>query len=151
MENAAGVNLAPFTLKQSKPNTMKTKSLAGSLLVTAAIWTCGCSFLRQSGTEIAEPGETKVRLDQTPVAARQTIERELVGAQLEDIALEKRQGKTVYETDIIRDGHKWELVVGEDGRIISKIQEGGAAEEESAKPRRWSRMSATSILPPAWA
>ena len=55
-----------------------------------------------------------------PAAVRQTIERELVGARLEDIAMKKSKGKTVYETDIIRDGHKWELVVGEDGQIISQ-------------------------------
>ncbi len=82
----------------------------------------------RSGAEAAEAGETKVRLDQTPAAVRQTIERELMGAKLEDIAQEKRDGKTVYETDIIRDGHKWEVVVDEDGRIISKIQEGKGRE-----------------------
>src|SRR5262245_30711926 len=77
------------------------------------------------------PGETKVRLDQTPAAVRQAIERELAGAQLEDIAKEQRQDQTVYETDIVRDGHKWEVVVGEDGTILSKIQEGGRVEENS--------------------
>jgi hypothetical protein len=96
--------------------------------------TCGCARMAKSGSEAAEGRETKVGLDQTPAAVRQTIERELVGAQLEDIAMEKREGQTVYETDIIRDGHKWEVVVGEDGKIISKIQEGRAAEAESEKP-----------------
>jgi hypothetical protein len=73
------------------------------------------------------------RLDQTPAAVRQTIERELVGAQLEAIARKERQGKTIYETDIIRAGHKWEVVVGEDGTIISKLQEGSAKEQQADK------------------
>jgi hypothetical protein len=77
----------------------------------------------------AEPGETKIRLDQAPASVRQTIQRELVGAELEDIAKEDRHGKTVYETDIIRQGQKWEIVVGEDGQIISKTQENEAEEE----------------------
>jgi hypothetical protein len=94
---------------------------------------CGCAGPQRHA---AETGETKIRLDQTPVAVRQTIDRELVGAQLEDIARKERQGKTVYETDIIRDGHKWEVLVGEDGKIISKIQEGSAPEEKSEKAER---------------
>jgi hypothetical protein len=44
----------------------------------------------------------------------------------EDIAKEQRDGKTVYETDIIKDGAKWEVIVAEDGSIVSKIKEGSA-------------------------
>ncbi|PYJ06078.1 MAG: hypothetical protein DME25_07270, partial [Verrucomicrobia bacterium] len=63
--------------------------------------------MRPQAEGSAEAGELKVQLDQVPSAARHTIERELAGAQLEDIARKKRQGKTIYETDIIRDGAKW--------------------------------------------
>jgi hypothetical protein len=101
------------------------------LTVMLALGICGCSTGRHHSTEAAESGETKVSLEQTPAAVRQTIERELLGAQLEDIARKERQGKTMYETDIIRDGHKWELVVGEDGAIISKLQEGSREEREA--------------------
>ncbi len=106
-----------------------------------AIGVYGCATMQRHAAEPAEAGETKVRLDQTPAAVRQTIERELVGAQLEDIARKERQGKTIYETDIIRNGHKWEVIVGEDGKIVSKLQEGSAEErkadeQESAKPKQ---------------
>jgi hypothetical protein len=89
--------------------------------------------MQRHAAEPAEPGETKVSLEQTPAAVRQTIERELVGAQLEDIARKERQGKTIYETDLIRNGHKWEVVVAEDGKIISKLQEGSAEERKADK------------------
>ena len=69
--------------------------------------------------------ETKVAVDQTPEAVRRTVESELVGAELEDIAKKRVDGRTVYETDIIRNGRKWEVVIGEDGRIVSRLQEGG--------------------------
>ena len=109
-----------------------------TLIVATAIY--GCARMQHHTAEPAEPGETKVRLEQTPATVRQTIERELVGAQLEDIARKKREGKTIYETDIIREGHKWEVVVGEDGTIISKSEEGSAEEESEedagAKPTR---------------
>ena len=36
----------------------------------------------------------------------------------------ERDGKTVYETDIIRNGHKWEVVVGEDGLKLSVRKSG---------------------------
>jgi hypothetical protein len=70
--------------------------------------------------------EIKIGVDQAPEAVRNTVQRELVGAELEDIAQTRVNGETVYETDIIRDGRKWELLIGEDGRIIHTLQEGGA-------------------------
>jgi hypothetical protein len=109
---------------------MNTKELTYRLSVMVVIGTCGCARLQR---DAAESGETKVRLEETPAAARQTIERELAGAQLEDIARKTRQGRTVYETDIIRDGRKWEVIVGEDGQILSKIQEGSATEDQPEK------------------
>jgi hypothetical protein len=78
-----------------------------------------------------EPGEVKVKLDDTPPAVRATIDKELVDGELEDISRKQRDGKTVYETDIIKDGGKWEVVVAEDGSIASKLRE-GSAEEQAA-------------------
>src|SRR5262245_46830350 len=121
--------------KKVKPMNLRCTSIVVAMVVTGL---CGCAGTQRHTPEPAEAGETKVRLDQTPAAVRQTIERELVGAQLEDIARKEREGKTIYKTDIIRNGHKWEVVVGEDGKIISKLQEGSAEErradeQESAK------------------
>ena len=77
--------------------------------------------------------EKKVAVDQTPEAVRRTVESELVGAELEDIARKTVNGRTVYETDIIRDGHKWEVVIGEDGSIVSKLQEGNPESQAAGK------------------
>src|SRR5262245_30101734 len=103
------------------------------LLIVAALfgWTFSCAHEAKPGAGVeaeakqarGEPedlNEVKVSLDKTPPAVRATIQRELVGAELEDIAMEQRGGKTIYETDIIRGGKKWELIVAEDGSIISK-------------------------------
>ncbi len=116
----------------------------GTLFLTAimALGICGCSTGGHHSIEATEAGETKVSLEQTPAAVRQAIEQELVGAQLEDIARKERQGKTIYETDIIRDGHKWEVVVGEDGAIISKLQEGSAEERQADKQENPSALQA---------
>src|SRR5947207_15756694 len=121
--------------RQGKEHLMNTKWI---VTATLAIFVGGCANRHgQSSTgtseskiasrdEAPEPGETKISLDQAPPAVRKTIEHELIGAQLEDIAKKERAGKTVYETDVIRNGHKWELGVTEDGNIISKSQEGAA-------------------------
>jgi hypothetical protein len=85
---------------------------------------CGCA---------SSAGEVKVKVEQTPPEVQKTIKSELVGAHLEDIAKKQRRGKTIYETDIIKNGHKWEVVIGEDGQIISKLQEGNAEEQEPDK------------------
>jgi hypothetical protein len=92
-----------------------------------AVGICGVSALQASS------GEVKVTVEQTPPAVQQTIQRELVGARLEDIAKKQRQGKTVYETDIIKDGYKWEVVVGEDGPVVCRLQEGKAGAEPAGK------------------
>ena len=90
-----------------------------------ALVACGCALK-----------ETKVAVAQTPQAVRDTIQRELVGAELEDIAKKTVDGQVVYETDIIRNGRKWEVVIREDGTILSKLQEGradsAAADESNA-------------------
>src|SRR5437879_6347629 len=104
------------------------------LAVALAMGICGCAKMQgQSGKETAssaEPGETKIALKDAPAAVRTTIEHELVGAELEDIARKEKAGKTIYETDIIRNGQKWEVNVGEDGSIVSKIKEGDEQEKE---------------------
>ena len=91
------------------------------------LFTAGLTIaLAACATLDASSGEVKVTVEQTPPAVQQTIKRELVGARLEDIARKQRQGKTVYETDIIKDGYKWEVVIGEDGQVVSRLQEGEA-------------------------
>ena len=97
--------------------------LAAGLRV--GIW--GCAALQ------AQSGEVKVKIEQTPLAVQATIKKELVGARLEDIAKTRRQGKTVYETDIIKGGYKWEVVIGEDGQIVSKLREERADEQPADK------------------
>jgi len=88
---------------------------------------------KAEATEKPESGEVKVALDKTPAPVRQTIRQELVGAELEDIAQKTVNGKTVYETDIIKKDGKWEVIVAEDGSIVSKNKEGSAEEKEIDK------------------
>jgi hypothetical protein len=116
------------------PKLMLTTGLAVGLSGFAALY--------------GHSGEVKVTIEETPPAVQKTIRSELVGARLEDIAQKRRQGETIYETDIIKDGHKWEVVIGADGRIISKRLEGRAlpADERvgGAKESGWRETFAVS-------
>jgi uncharacterized membrane protein YkoI len=112
-----------------KERTMNAKWI---LAVVAAAGLFACAGNKRAGDEL-EPGETKVKLDQTPAAVQATLKKELAGAELEDISKKQEGGRTVYETDLIRDGQKWEVVVGEDGAIISKAKEGSPEERARDK------------------
>ncbi len=93
------------------------------------LWTAVLTVVSCVGAATqAQAGEVKVRIEETPPAVQRTIKSELVGARLEDIAKKQREGKTIYETDIIKNGHKWEVIIGEDGQVISSRQEGRADE-----------------------
>jgi hypothetical protein len=94
---------------------------------------CACESSARKAEEAdgLETGEVKVTLAETPPAVRKAIERELVGAKLEDIAKKEQHGATVYETDIEKNGERWEIIFGEDGRTISKHEEEGDEEGES--------------------
>jgi len=80
-------------------------------------------------------GEVKVGVEQTPPAVQEVIRKELAGARLEDIARTRRDGATVYEVDVIKDAYKWEVVVAEDGRIVSRRREEKAGGDSA--PEGW--------------
>lgn len=108
---------------------MKTKwTLVAMAAAVLAAGVGGCSML-QSGTAEREAagedaGEVKIPLEQAPAAVQKTIKREAEGGELEDIARKQKNGRTVYETDIVKDGQEWEVNVAEDGSLISRIREG---------------------------
>jgi hypothetical protein len=104
---------------------MRMKHLAA--VIVAAVYGCA----QNKTAERPETGEVKVKLSETPAAVQQTLQGELAGGRLEDIAREERAGKIVYEADIIKGGQTWEVVVGEDGSVISKMREGSAEEREA--------------------
>jgi uncharacterized membrane protein YkoI len=90
-------------------------SLAGT--VTVAVWAAE-----------KEEKEEKVTIDQVPAVVKTTIQAE--GGKVEDIARETKDGKTIYEADVIKDGKEIELRVAEDGKLVSRKIEGDAKEEE---------------------
>ena len=81
------------TQKIGNQLNMRTNYLTGCVLAAALAIACGCAKLQGQRRDSSEAAETKVRLEQTPPAVRKTIEAEMVGAKLEDIAGKSRGEK----------------------------------------------------------
>ncbi len=68
-----------------------------------------------------------VKFTDCPKAVRKTIEREIANGRLAEIEAIAVNGATIYEADILLDGHEYELHVAGNGILIHKQLEGSAA------------------------
>ena len=77
-----------------------------------------------------EDTEQKIRLADVPRAVRAAIKRATKGAKVEEIEQEAKDGKTVYEVEVFRNGFEVELVFDEKGRLVGFDVEGDDEDEE---------------------
>jgi hypothetical protein len=66
------------------------------------------------------PSADEVPLAQVPPAVRATIEREMQGGRLKEIERETKNGRVVYEVEMVRDGKERELHIAEDGTVLKR-------------------------------
>ncbi len=80
--------------------------------------------------------EEKVSIDQVPAAVKATIQKEAQGGTLREIERETKDGKTVYEAEVQKDGKEVEVKVAEDGTLLGREVEDddGDDEDEDEKP-----------------
>ena len=64
--------------------------------------------------------EIPVTMADLPPAARATLEKESAGGKVVEIEKEMKSGETVYSADVVIEGKTWDIVVAEDGKLISK-------------------------------
>lgn len=72
----------------------------------------------------------ELSLDQLPGAVRSTFEREAAGGSIEELHTEKKNGRTVYEGEVVSKGKGVDLEVADDGALVSK----GAPHDEASEP-----------------
>ncbi len=70
--------------------------------------------------KLKEAAEVAVKLLDCPAAVQMTLKREALGAAIDKVDKESRDGKPVYEADVKIDGKNYEILVAEDGMLISK-------------------------------
>ena len=113
---------------------MKRWMLAAVLGAGVAV--TGCANMHgHHGDEEDEGDEVKISLNQVPAAARATLEREANGAAISSVDKETKDGKVVYETDVMLNGHNWEIKVDPDGKLIHKKIDEEEGEKKGKKEK----------------
>ncbi len=85
------------------------------------------------GEEKEEKNEVKMSFAEAPAAVQAALTREAGGAKIEKVDKETRDGKTVYEADAMSGGKNWEIVVDEQGTVISKKVDEESGEKKHEK------------------
>ncbi len=94
----------------------------------------GCAAVSFAGKDGNGESEEQITLDQCPPAVQETIKIQAAGGVVKEIEKEIKDGKTVYEAEILKDGKTIEIKVAEDGTLIkSEVDddEENEAEEEN--------------------
>lgn len=111
-----------------------------ALLCALSLALTGCASMHgHHNEEEGEENEVKVPYAQVPAPVQATFQRESGGAMINTVDKEMRHGKTVYEADVKMNGTNWEIVVGEDGKVVSKKvdnEEGEKAEKHESKKEK---------------
>ena len=79
--------------------------------------------------------EEKMTLDEVPPAVRSTMMQEAGGAKIGTIDKEEKNGKTIYETDVMSGGKNWEIKVDAAGNVISKKIDNESEEKHGKKEK----------------
>ena len=108
--------------------SMKFHTFALGLAVIAG--SVGCNHMNNQSEE-NEENEVKMTLDQVPAAAREGLQREAGGATITQVDKEEVKGKTGYEIDVMKDGKNWEIIVDENGKLMSKKLDEERGEKEA--------------------
>jgi hypothetical protein len=103
-----------------------------------AAMSLGCANMghHHNGEEEEEGQETKVTLDQCPPPVKATMMQAAEGNQIKSVDKEmKKDGKVVYETDVMIGGKNMEIRVAPDGKLLSK-KEDREEDEHPAKKEK---------------
>ena len=98
--------------------------LAAAVMGMAVV---GCSQMKKDEGE-HEDAEVKVAFAQLPAAVQATLTKEAGGAAIKEADEEEKDGKKVYEADVMIGGKNMEVVVAADGTLVSKKEDNEAAE-----------------------
>jgi len=75
-----------------------------------------------------------VKLEDLPAAVQSTFKREAKGGTVEELRKETRKdGKVIYEGEIVKGGKGWELEVNADGKVIERGKPHSEEKEHEGK------------------
>jgi hypothetical protein len=94
---------------------MSTKSFTLTLLAVLAIVLAAWLLVAASGC-----AAKTISADDLPPAVRSTLERETAGGRVVEIERVATKGKVNYTADAQIGGKNYEIVIAEDGKLVSK-------------------------------
>jgi len=105
--------------------------------VTMALTVMSVSSARAKDEEKGkEEAEVKMALKDVPAEVQATLTREAAGQSIKSVDKETKDGKTIYEVDVVIDGTNYEIVVGSDGKLISKTVDKEEDEKAGDKEKK---------------
>ncbi|MCA8969289.1 MAG: hypothetical protein KDC95_05875 [Planctomycetes bacterium] len=108
---------------------MRTKKSTMARALMLALATSGTSL-------VAQDGEKKVTLDKVPQAVQKAIREKVGKGRLVDIGKFEKDGKAVYEIEMVVDGKEYDVLFREDGSVVRKSLEGEKPEKGAEKQER---------------
>ena len=87
----------------------------------------GCAA---NAAEEKEEKEQKIKLTDAPAAVQKTIKAQAGDQKIDMIEKDVENGKTIYEAEIMVDGKRKEITVGEDGKLIKDDEDGDDDHED---------------------
>jgi len=78
-------------------------------------------------------GHKKMTMEQLPTAVQSTFQREASGGKVEELRSVHRNGKLIYEGEIVSNGKGTDLQVREDGSILKRSAPHDEATERGEK------------------
>ncbi len=68
----------------------------------------------------ADHAHKKVKMNDLPSSVRSTFQKEAAGGQIEELRKETRNGKTIYEGEVVSNGKGTDLEVAADGTLLER-------------------------------
>lgn len=128
----------------AKIETVDLEAEDGTVLFEADVVIDGKNYeilVAANGTLVAkkldeedEADEVEVKLADCPEAVRKTLTREADGAKIDKVDKFSKEGRWLFETDVKIDGKNYEIIVTEQGLLLSKrVDEEDEEDEKEEK------------------
>src|ERR1700686_2117859 len=72
---------------------------------------------------ISEAQEKRVKMSDLPAAVQATVKEQSKGAKVRGFASEVEKGKTLYEVELMVDGHSKDVSMDADGKVVEVEEE----------------------------
>lgn len=96
--------------------------IACAVGIVLCIALAGCACCKNKDDK-SESREIKMPFAEAPGAVRNGLHERAPQGQFTTVEKEMKDGRVLYEADVVQDGKTWEIVVDEQGKFVSMKEE----------------------------